>query len=60
MNKDKKRTFGGKIENFINKEERNFENKHLKAYLKGHEKFRFGFDLKSKEPLWYRVKEIFI
>ena len=34
-----KRRFKGKIDNFESKEERNFEKKHLKAYLRGDKYF---------------------
>lgn len=37
-----KRTFLGKLKDFANKQERNFEKAHLKAYLKGHQFFSFG------------------
>lgn len=39
-----KRAFGGKTENFKDKEERNREKKHLKAYLKGQRYFFHGFE----------------
>ena len=35
--------FGGKIANFNNAEERAQEQKHLKAYLAGHEYYRNGY-----------------
>lgn len=43
--KEKKsiRSFGGKIDNFTDKQERDFEKAHLKAYLKGDKQFYFGF-----------------
>jgi len=37
-----RRSFGGKMFNFDSNEERNFNKKALKAYLKGHKRFRFG------------------
>jgi len=37
------RSFGGKIDNFTDKQERAFEKAHLKAYLKGHKVFFYGF-----------------
>jgi len=40
---NKIRQFGGKINGFADKHERAFENAHLKAYLKGHKVFNFGF-----------------
>ena len=44
-NKEKRlsRRFLGKTEGFKDKQERNFETTHLRAYLKGSTKFRFGF-----------------
>lgn len=55
-----RRSFGGKINNFKDKAERAFEDKHLKAYLKGHEKFTFGFKTvgNKREAIWFDVKEI--
>lgn len=40
---EKTRTFGGKINNFTDKNEQAFEKAHLKAYLKGHKMFFYGF-----------------
>ena len=40
--KDKKRVFLGKISGFADKQERAFEQAHLKAYLAGHRLFQFG------------------
>lgn len=37
------RKFLGKTENFENKEERHFFQRMLRAYLKGHKEFAFGF-----------------
>lgn len=37
------RKFLGKLFNFSSKEEKNRENKHLKAYLRGYEQFTHGF-----------------
>ena len=37
--------------------ERNFQNAHLRAYLKGAQKFVFGRDFKNK-PLYFDVEEI--
>ncbi len=51
------RSFGGKTENFTDKRERAFEQKHLKAYLKGWERFRYGFDINGS-PKWHTVKEV--
>lgn len=49
-----KRIFKGKLDNFTSKEERNFEKKHLKAYLRGDKYFFFGVDAKG-EPIRYKV-----
>lgn len=40
---EKTRTFGGKINNFTDKNEQAFEKAHLKAYLKGHKMFFMDF-----------------
>lgn len=53
-----RRSFGGKTENFTDKQERNFEHKHLKAYLKGHTRFRNGINPILRTPNWYEVKEV--
>jgi hypothetical protein len=54
--------FGGKITDFISKEEKNFEQKHLKAYLKGKKYFRHGFKTLSESghrvPAWFETKII--
>lgn len=36
---------------------RNFEKKHLKAYLRGQKRFSFGVDMLNM-PVWYDVKQI--
>ena len=67
-------TFGGKIKDFVDtkdengnilqtwQQERAFEQKHLKAYLGGHEFFRHGFSReegeKQSSPRWFMVKRI--
>lgn len=51
------RSFGGKTEGFESKGEQRFEQKHLKAYLKGYQRFRFGY-LVNGEVAWYKVNEI--
>ena len=60
--KKTKRSFGGKIDNFSDKQERAFEKAHLKAYLGGGKKFRHGFltnmETGAREPAWFDVKEI--
>ena len=67
-------TFGGKTKDFIDskdengvvtqtwKQERAFEQKHLKAYLQGREYFRHGF-IKDEtngrtQPQWHVVKRV--
>lgn len=54
----KRRSFGGKIDNFESKVERAFEKKHLKAYLKGYETFTFGRNAVTREPNSFVVQEI--
>jgi hypothetical protein len=39
------KSFGGKLSGFESKEERNFESKHLRAYLKGKPTFNYGYEL---------------
>ncbi|MBC8146950.1 MAG: hypothetical protein H8E98_03060 [Bacteroidetes bacterium] len=39
----------------IAKEERLFEKKHLKAYLRGDTRFCYRVDPKTKEPIWFDV-----
>lgn len=56
------RNFGGKIDGFKNKEERNFEKKHLKAYLRGDKRFRNGYiytDI-GREIYYAAVKELWV
>lgn len=55
--KEKKRSFGGKISNFKNKEEEKREKKHLAAYLNGDFRYQDGLTIKG-DPNWIRVKEI--
>ena len=59
----KRRNFGGKTEGFESKQEKHFEQRHLKAYLKGHKKFKFGFKtLKGgvRVPKTHDVKEVWV
>lgn len=51
------RSFGGKTEGFKNKEEQRFEQKHLKAYLRGDKIFKHGY-LPNGDPAFHTVKEI--
>jgi hypothetical protein len=53
----KRRSFGGKIDNFKDKQERAFEQKHLNAYLKGRSTFNYGKGLNGL-PITHKVKEI--
>lgn len=64
---EKTRHFGGELKVQVRKDEkgqpflidqtlRNFENKHLRAYLKGDKEFSFGKNLDNR-PLWFKVKE---
>jgi len=52
----KKRKFGGKITDFSTKKEEQHEKRHLKAYLKGAEKFQNGRD-KDGDVKMFDVKE---
>lgn len=49
------RKFLGKIDNFIDKQERAFEKKHLRAYLNGQERFVVGYS--NNQPLYANVKQ---
>jgi len=49
------RSFGGKLEGFVDNRERHFNQRMLKAYLKGGQHFRFGFDKDSGAPVTYKV-----
>lgn len=56
------RRFLGKTEGFKNKAEERFEQKHLAAYLKGHERFRYGFSRNKNsmgrgDVIWHDVKQ---
>lgn len=59
------RQFLGKIKDFIDKDEQKFENAHLRAYLKGYEKFTYGFEqvpnpitgLMETRPKWHDVQQ---
>ena len=42
------RKFLGKIGDFIDNVERQFEKKHLKAYIKGHTRFADGYELNAE------------
>ncbi len=50
MRKDKqhiRRRFTGKLSGFQSKAERNFAKKALKAYIKGKQRFQYGWDIKG-------------
>jgi hypothetical protein len=53
---------GNKLSDFIDKQERAFEKKHLKAYLRGEEKFVIGYDtsMGGKQTIYANVKQRFI
>ena len=56
-----KRTFGGKTDNFTDKQEKAFEKAHLKAYLAGKEYFYYGFitnGIGNRERARHEVKSI--
>ena len=59
MNKNnlklKRKFLGFDLENLSHKMS-TFDKKHLKAYLKGHQYFTFGRDIKN-EPIWHEVKQ---
>jgi len=66
MKKDKKvvsRKFLGKLTDFTSPQERAFEKKHLKAYIRGHQFFTFGFkeeqmgEMKIRIPAHYPVQQ---
>jgi len=62
LNQPKTRSFGGILNTTgLSKEQRNFEKKHLKAYLNGWETFAFGFENEPGTGLrirkYYKTKE---
>ena len=55
--------FGGKTKDFTSKEEKAFEQKHLKAFLRGDVFFRYGYEkdehgktIYPLTPKWFKVK----
>ena len=58
MKKELKRSFGGKLSGFVDRQEEAIEKKHLASYLKGQMYFKHGIDEKSKKPKWFTVNEI--
>lgn len=51
------RKFLGKTKGFESKEEQRREQKHLKSYLKGYNRFTFGRDSKGF-PIWHKVLQL--
>lgn len=53
------REFLGKTEGFKDVQEQRWEQKHLKAYLKGYERFTFGYEGQGldRHPVWHRVDQ---
>lgn len=56
-NKNGERHFGGKTDGFSSKREQREEQAHLKAYKKGHNRYKFGTTIKG-EPIYHPVIEI--
>lgn len=54
-----RRAFGGKLNDFKDKYEKLFEQKHLKAYLRGWKQFSYGKD-KHGYSIYHKVKELWI
>lgn len=51
------KVFLGDLPNETNKfKVSNFENAHLKGFLRGYDKFRFGFHTTTGEPMYFSVK----
>lgn len=50
------RKFTGKLSGFDDKQERRYQQKHLKAYLKGHQLFQIGID-NAGFPVYNAVKQ---
>lgn len=56
-----RRSFGGKTEGFVDKEERAFEKAHLAAYLKGRTHFGYGYFYEKigiRHPCLHKVQTI--
>ena len=61
--KIKSRLFLGKIDGFIDRGERLFEQAHLKAYLRGNQFFYYGFHVTQfgqGKPMLHEVKQEYI
>ncbi len=56
---EKTRSFEGKLTGFKNNNERNFETKHLRAYIKGHRQFQHGYYYEHgvRYPAMFKVQE---
>lgn len=67
VKEEKKRSFGGKlfvpkdgkVRSLANRMEKQFEEKHLKAYLRGDTRFSFGKD-EYNHPVFFDVKVILV
>lgn len=55
MNEKLRRTFKGKVSNKMS----HFEQAELSAYIRGDEKFRFGFHA-NKDPMYFNVRSEFM
>jgi len=53
-----KKQFGGKLDNFTDNRDRHFSQRMLKAYLRGHDRFAFGFtNQKDESGILHRVNQ---
>jgi len=67
LQEDLKRNFGGELFVHVDKKnnpvedrmKKNFQRKHLKAYLRGDKQFTFGKDAKGHD-MWFVVKEKYV
>lgn len=53
------RRFLGKLTDFSSSEEKNFQQRHLKAYIKGQQFFNYGFEGvgRNKRPKYHKVQQ---
>lgn len=53
------RQFLGKLTGFSSPEEKNYEQRHLKAYIKGQQLFNYGFEGvgRNRRPKYHLVKQ---
>lgn len=58
-NKKTSRKFLGKTEGFTDKQEKRFEQAHLRGYLSGHPLFQYGFKdgINGRVPAYHEVKQ---